>query len=64
VETILQMKIFQKFSRELSVPTFIHKLTIDPKQHAIIVQQLETKNENVGGLNPFSLNEAVTFTHS
>jgi hypothetical protein len=60
LDSILQIKILQEFSRDLCVPTFIHKLILDPKQHATVVQELETKDEDVGELDPSSLNETVT----
>jgi len=54
------MKVFEQYSRSLFVLTFLQKLTIDIKQHDIDVQELEAKNEDVGELDPFSLNETVT----
>jgi len=60
LDSILQMKVFEQYSRSLFVLTFLQKLTIDIKQHDIDVQELEAKNEDVGELDPFSLNETVT----
>ncbi|PNF15064.1 hypothetical protein B7P43_G16762, partial [Cryptotermes secundus] len=47
LDSVLQMKIFGKDSRDLSLPTSLQKLTIDPKQHAAEVQKLSSKNSEV-----------------
>jgi fatty acid synthase len=54
LDSMLQMKIFEKDSRDLSLPTSLQKLTIDPKRHATEVQEL-----NVGELVQLSVHDIV-----
>jgi hypothetical protein len=54
---MLQMKNFEKDSRDLSLPTSLQKLTIDPKQHAAKVQELKAENSDVGKLVQLSLHD-------
>jgi fatty acid synthase len=55
MDNLLQIKILQKESRDLFIPTFIQKLTIDAKRHAADVRELDTKNEDIGELVTFQL---------
>jgi fatty acid synthase len=55
LDNMLQMKIFENDSRDLSVPTSLQKLTIDAKRHASEVQELNAKNSEVGELVQYSL---------
>jgi fatty acid synthase len=59
LDNMLQMKIFEKNSRDLLLPTSIQKLTIDTKQHAAEVQELNAKNSDVGELVQLSLHDIV-----
>jgi hypothetical protein len=56
---MLQMKLFEEYSRDLSVPTSFQKLTIDTKRHAAEVQELNAKNSDVGKLVQFCLHNIV-----
>jgi hypothetical protein len=53
------MTLFQVDSGDLLVPTSLQKLTIDAKQHAAEVQELNANNSEVGALVPFSLYDIV-----
>jgi fatty acid synthase len=55
LDNMLQMKLFEKDSRDLLVPTSLQKLTIDAKLHAAEVQELNAKNNEVGELVQLSL---------
>jgi hypothetical protein len=59
LDSILQMKVFEDYSRGLFIPTFFHKLTLDPMQHAINVQELEAKNEDIGEMKHSSFNQLL-----
>ncbi|PNF18945.1 hypothetical protein B7P43_G14906, partial [Cryptotermes secundus] len=47
LDNMLQMKLFEKDSRDILLPTSLQKLTIDPKQHAAEVQELNNKKSEV-----------------
>jgi fatty acid synthase len=59
LDNLLQIKLFEKDSRDLSLPTSLQKLTIDAKQHAAEVQELNSNNNNVGELVQLSLHDIV-----
>jgi fatty acid synthase len=54
MDNLLQIKILQEDSRGVFIPTYIRKLSIDAKQHAADVHDLQSRNEDIGKLVAFS----------